>query len=119
MKGVQWVYLALGSLTGVGSLLTGLALFLKYRPESLKIQVDTTDVNVRIAGDLRDDAVEAWREARAELDELKKKVSAIEASLRHEQEQRRLSNQYARTLADVLRQHNMPVPQPPDGLDLD
>ena len=119
VRGTQAVILVLGSLGSIGVFLTGVAAYLKYRPERTKITVETADVNVRIAGDLRDDAVEAWRGARAELDELKRKVRDIETSLRHEQEQRRLSNKYARTLAQVLRDHNMPVPPPPDGLDLE
>jgi hypothetical protein len=50
--------------------------------------------------------------------ELRESLESVKEDLQHEKDQRRLSNGYARTLAQVLRDHDMPVPPPPDGLDL-
>ena len=46
-------------------------------------------------------------------------VLALQEALAHEREQRRMSNGYARTLAQVLRQNNIVVPMPPPDLDMD
>lgn len=62
-----WVYV----LTGIGTLLTGgvgaYVLLRKYPLESRKLTVETVDVNVKIAGALRDDAMEDRQAARDEL----------------------------------------------------
>ncbi len=55
---------------------------------------------------------------RDSLTELRNRLDEVDEALRHERDQRRMSNGYARTLADVLRNNGMPVPPPPDGLDL-
>jgi len=51
--------------------------------------------------------------------EMQTKIDGLYNDLAHERGQRRMSNAYARTLAEVLRDHDMPVPEPPDGLDID
>lgn len=51
--------------------------------------------------------------------DLVRRLAAVEDDLEHEKDQRRMSNAYARTLAQVLRKHGMPVPPPPADLDID
>lgn len=67
-----WVYI----LTGLGTLFTGLVgallLLRRFPLESRKLTVDTVDVNVKIAGALRDDAMEDRQAAREELAALRR-----------------------------------------------
>ena len=62
-----WAYV----LTGMATLLTGgvsaYVILRKYPLEHRKLTVETVDVNVKIAGDLRDDAMEDRKAAREEL----------------------------------------------------
>lgn len=128
-----WVYFIIGVLGTSAAFLTAYVPYRKWRPDVAKVKVETVDVNVRMMASIRDDAVDSWERARGERDDARRewadtrreladvvaRMDRIEKALRHEQEQRRLSNAYARTLAEVLREHHMPVPPPPDGLDLD
>ncbi len=52
------------------------------------------------------------------IERLTERLGQVEDDLKHEREQRKLSNAYARTLAAVLRQNQMEVPAPPPELDL-
>lgn len=54
-------------MTALGALLGGMAAYRKWGPEARKINVDVMDVNVRVAGDLRDDALEEMRRYRADM----------------------------------------------------
>lgn len=56
-----WAYIVVGVAVVVGPVATALVLLKKQPAETRKITVDTVDVNVKVAGELRDDAVEAWR----------------------------------------------------------
>jgi hypothetical protein len=124
-----WVYLVVGIAAVLGPVITAVVLLRKAGGESRKITVETVDVNVNIAGKLRDKAIEDWerigresKSLREEFDQYRKandeRVAGLVRDLNHEQQQRRMSNAYARTLAQVLRDHDMPVPAPPEGLDL-
>lgn len=50
--------------------------------------------------------------------ELRASLAEVRIALEHERAQRRLANEYARTLATVLRSHHMRVPSPPVGLEI-
>lgn len=52
---------------GLGTFLLGVAAYRKWGPEARKITVDTVEVNVRVAGELRDDALSDRQAAREEL----------------------------------------------------
>lgn len=54
----------------------------------------------------------------ASIVDLTGRLGRVENDLEHERSQRKLSNAYARTLAQVLREHQMEVPAPPPELDL-
>lgn len=54
----------------------------------------------------------------ASVTDLTGRLGRVEEELAHERSQRKLSNAYARTLASVLRDHQMEVPPPPPELDL-
>lgn len=66
------VTVVLGAAASVGTLLVGLAAYRKWGPEARKIKVDTVDVNVKIAGELRDDAWESFDRLRNEMKDLRK-----------------------------------------------
>jgi chromosome segregation ATPase len=88
-----WAYV----LTGLATLLTGgvsaYVLLRKYPLEHRKLTVETVDVNVKIAGALRDDAMEDRQAAREEL-----------AALRAEFEQYRAdTNKRLAELGTLLR----------------
>lgn len=52
------------------------------------------------------------------VEDLRRRLADVETQLGREKDQRRLSNGYARTLAQVLREHDMAVPPQPEGLEL-
>lgn len=54
----------------------------------------------------------------ASIADLTGRLGRVEDELVHERSQRKMSNAYARTLAQVLRDHQMQVPPPPVELDL-
>lgn len=51
------------------------------------------------------------------VETLQGRLDDVEEDLKHEKEQRKLANTYARTLAQVLRDEGLTVPPPPAGLD--
>lgn len=66
-----------GIVGAVGTFLAGVAAYRKWAPESRKINVETIDLNVNIAGRLRDDAIDSWERAREERDALAKRVNDL------------------------------------------
>lgn len=67
-----WAYIIVGLAVAVGPILTTLVLLRKAPAESRKISVDTVDVNVSIAGKLRDVAVRDWERIDAEMEDLRR-----------------------------------------------
>lgn len=61
----------LGLFGSLGAFLAGLAAYRKFGPEARKINIDTVDVNVKIAGELRDDAWESFDRLRTEMKDLR------------------------------------------------
>lgn len=68
----EWVILIGGVGTFIAAVVAAVVAVRKLPAEAQKINVDTVDVNVRIAGNVRDQAVEDWQRVRGELDELRK-----------------------------------------------
>lgn len=110
-----WAYI----LGGIGTLLTGLIsaylLLRKFPLESRKLTVETVDVNVKIAGELRDDAMEDRQAARADLAALRaefdqyrtdtdKRLAELGAALRGEKaENQRLRSERDAAVARTAR----------------
>lgn len=69
-------------------------------------QVDTEDKKVDLSV------------LQASITDLTGRLGRVENDLDHERSQRKLSNAYARTLAQVLRDNDIPVPEQPAELDL-
>lgn len=67
-----WAYILVGLAVVVGPIITALVLLRKAPAESRKVKVETVDVNVRIAGELRDDALEDRKRMQDELLGLRK-----------------------------------------------
>lgn len=102
-----WAYVLVGCAVVVGPLLTALVLLKKQPAETRKITVDTVDVNVKVAGELRDDAVEAWRLARdataalrVEFEQYKTDTDARMLELSSELRGKVAENQHLRTELD-------------------
>ncbi len=64
-------YLIVGLAVVLGPIITALVMLRRAPAEARKITVDTVDVNVKIAGELRDDALDDRKAARAELAQLR------------------------------------------------
>lgn len=62
-----WAYVIVGLVGFPASLAGAVALLRRLPGETRKLTVDTVDVNVKIAGELRDDAVSDRQQAREEL----------------------------------------------------
>lgn len=74
-----WAYILVGLAVVVGPTLTAVVLLRKAPAETRKITVDTMDVNVNVAGKLRDKAVEDWERMGRELDELRGEFNSYKA----------------------------------------
>ena len=94
-----WAYVFVGVAVVLGPLLTALILLKKQPAETRKITVDTVDVNVKVAGELRDDAVEAWRTARDELTAATRAIAQLK--LDREADQDAANTKFERYKADV------------------
>ncbi len=64
-------YLIVGLAVVLGPIVTALVLLRRAPAEARKINVDTVDVNVKIAGVLRDDALDDRKAAREDLAQLR------------------------------------------------
>ncbi len=110
MTGQTWITLIAAVIVGVPTLWVGLATVRQNR-QGAKTTAALEDGKLDLARfeafEKRSDAALARQDAR---------IVDLEDALEHEKSQRRLSNSYARVLAQVLRDHQMPVPQPPAGL---
>jgi uncharacterized protein (DUF3084 family) len=84
-----WVYLVGGVIAVGAPTLTAIALWRKVPAESRKINVDTVDVNVKIAGELRDDAVADRQAARDDLRQLREDFEAYKRDTARERAQER------------------------------
>jgi ribosomal protein L29 len=91
----------------------------QLRNELAGLRQEAADARAEAARQVREVRTEAARAMVQLREEMQQKIDGLCKELEHEQEQRRLSNGYARTLASVLRAHDMPVPEPPAGLDID
>lgn len=77
----EWirVLIAGGALAVLGEALRGFVQRRKMKADVARTHVDTVDVNVRIAGDLRDEALDDWRRARDDLRELRQEFDQYRA----------------------------------------
>jgi phytoene dehydrogenase-like protein len=76
-----WVYIVGGVIAVVAPTLTAVALLKRAPAENRKINVETVDVNVKIAGDLRDDALSDRQQARADLAQLRSDFEAYKQEI--------------------------------------
>lgn len=88
MSEQQAGYLVAALFSSIGALLAGVTAYRKWRPETARIGVDTLDVNVKIAGDLRDDAYEAWQRMKREMAEMRQEMNQLREELNEERRAR-------------------------------
>lgn len=109
MTGQDVAYIVIGFLTATGALLGGIAAYRKFRPENDKVGVETLDVNIRIAGKVRDDAYAAYEREReekererAEKKDLENRVALLEERI--EEVMADLNEERRLRRADLARQ---------------
>jgi chromosome segregation ATPase len=106
-----WVYLVVGIAAVLGPVITAVVLLRKAGGETRKITVETVDVNVNIAGRLRDKAIEDWERIgseldaiRTEFDQYKRDTDARMAELTTELRAERAEKQAVKRENDRLRE---------------
>lgn len=78
MAGVPtWAYIMLGLAAVIAPILGAMVLLRRQPAETKKITVDTVDVNVKLAGDVRDLAVRDWKRVGEELDAERAKLTRL------------------------------------------
>ncbi len=74
-----WAYILVGLAAFPASLAGAVALLRRLPSETRKLTVETVDVNVKIAGDLRDDALHDRQQAREDLTALRREFDQYRA----------------------------------------
>lgn len=76
-----WAYVLVGLALVIGPVITAWALLRKVPAETRKLSVETVDVNVRMAGELRDDAYEDRRRMKEDLDALRAEFRGYQSEM--------------------------------------